>query len=94
MVERTARALEIGVTGSREIAAFVGPMGRIESNWRTMGLAKLRELDERVQGIQQAQKALHHLLACRDDRLDDCPEHHRILRAHAELLADADHRRR
>lgn len=72
-----------------EIAVFVGTTGRTESNWREMGSAKLRELDERVEEIQQAQKALHHMLACRDDRFDECPVHHRILRAHAELLANA-----
>ncbi|MBC6462667.1 MerR family transcriptional regulator [Actinomadura sp. HBU206391] len=72
-----------------EIAALVGPSGRTAPNWRAVASAKLRELDDRVQQIQQAQKALRHALDCRHDHLDDCPVHHRILRAHAEALAAA-----
>lgn len=72
-----------------EIAAFVGPNGRTAPNWRTLAVAKLRTLDDRVQEIRQAQAVLRHTLAAPDDRLDECPVHHRILRAHAEALAVA-----
>lgn len=76
-----------------EIAAFVGSTGRTTPDWRVMASAKLRELDDRVQQIQQAQTALRHLLDCRDDRLEDCPVHREILRAHAEALATAANNR-
>jgi DNA-binding transcriptional MerR regulator len=72
-----------------EIAALVGPNGRAASNWRAEAAAKLRELDDRVQQLQQARKALRHTIDSPHDRLDDCPVHHRILRAHAEALAQA-----
>jgi DNA-binding transcriptional MerR regulator len=70
-----------------EIADFVDPTGRSAPDWRTMAGAKLRELDDHVQKIHQAQAALRHALACRHDRLDECPVHHRMLREHAEALA-------
>ncbi|MEV0614688.1 MerR family transcriptional regulator [Nonomuraea sp. NPDC050404] len=72
-----------------EIAALVGPDGRTALGWRAAAVAKLRELDERVERIQRAQKALRHTIECRRDHLDDCPVHHRILRAHADALAAA-----
>ena len=72
-----------------EIAALVGPTGRSAPNWRAMASAKLRQLDDRVQEIQLAQKALRHILESPHDRLDDCPTHHRILRAHGDALAAA-----
>lgn len=72
-----------------EIAALVGPTGRTAPDWRAAASEKLRELDDRVQRIQRAQKALRHTLDCTHGRLDDCPVHHRILRAHAEALATA-----
>ncbi len=72
-----------------EIADFLDPTGRTTSNWRDIASAKLRELDHRVQKIQRAQTALQHALDCRHDNLDDCPVHHRMLRAHAAALAAA-----
>lgn len=72
-----------------EIAAFVGPTGRPAPNWRAMASSKLRQLDDRIQEIQQAQTALRHILDCQHNRLDHCPEHHRILRSHADALATA-----
>ncbi|MCP9952819.1 MerR family transcriptional regulator [Actinomadura madurae] len=72
-----------------EIAALVGPTGRTAPNWRDAASAKLRELDDRIHQIRQAQKALRHALDCEHDRLDDCPVHHRILQAHAKALATA-----
>ncbi|SDI61864.1 MerR family transcriptional regulator [Nonomuraea jiangxiensis] len=72
-----------------EIAALVGPSGRSAPDWRAVVAAKLRELDDRVQRIQRAQQALRHALDSERDRLDDCPVHHRILRAHARALATA-----
>ncbi|MFI0487250.1 MerR family transcriptional regulator [Actinomadura sp. 9N215] len=70
-----------------EIAALVGPSGRSAPDWRTMAAAKLRELDDRVQQIERARKALRHAIDSRHELLDDCPVHRRILRAHAETLA-------
>ncbi|WP_052372122.1 MerR family transcriptional regulator [Amycolatopsis taiwanensis] len=70
-----------------EIAALVGPNGRTAPDWRAVASEKLRELDDRVRRIQQAQKALRHVLDSPRDHLDDCPVHHRILRAHAAALA-------
>jgi DNA-binding transcriptional MerR regulator len=70
-----------------EIAALAGPGGRNASDWRAVASAKLRELDDRAERIERARKALRHTLDCRRDHLDDCPVHHRILRAHAEALA-------
>ncbi|WP_405791978.1 MerR family transcriptional regulator [Streptomyces sp. NBC_01506] len=72
-----------------EIAALVGPSGRTDPNWRSVAADKLRELDDRVQRIELARRALRHTLDCRHSHLDDCPVHHRILRAHAEALAAA-----
>lgn len=72
-----------------EIAALVGTTGRTDPNWRATVSAKLRQLDDRVQQLQQAQKALRHTLGAPHDHLDDCPTHHRILRAHADALAAA-----
>lgn len=72
-----------------EIALLVGASGRTAPDWRTVAAAKLRELDDRVQRIQRARKALRHALDCEHDHIDDCPVHHRILRAHAESLAAA-----
>ncbi|MEU8310779.1 MerR family transcriptional regulator [Actinomadura sp. NPDC048955] len=71
-----------------EISALVGPNGRTAPDWRAVIAAKLRELSDRVQQIQQAQSALRHALDCGLERLDDCPAHRRILRAHAAALAD------
>jgi DNA-binding transcriptional MerR regulator len=76
-----------------EIAALVGSTGRTAPEWRAMAAEKLRELDARVQEIQRARTALHHMLGAPHDHLDDCPEHHRILRAHADVLATAAPRR-
>ncbi|WP_280329350.1 MerR family transcriptional regulator [Nocardia wallacei] len=70
-----------------EIAVFVAPAAESRNDWRALSSAKLRELDEQLAQIRQAQHVLRHLLDCRHDRLDHCPEHHRILRAHAETLA-------
>lgn len=70
-----------------EIAALVGPNGRSAPNWRAVASGKLRELDDRLLEIQQAQAALRHALDNEHERLDDCPVHRRILRAHAEALA-------
>jgi DNA-binding transcriptional MerR regulator len=72
-----------------EIAVFVGSTGRTAPDWRDIAVAKLRELDDRAQEIQQAQTVLRHILDCPHDRLDDCPVHHSVLRAHAEALATA-----
>ncbi|TMQ93971.1 MerR family transcriptional regulator [Actinomadura soli] len=72
-----------------EIAVLVGPSGRTAPDWRAAASAKLLELDQRVEQIQRARKALRHALDCEHDHLDDCPVHHRILRAHAETLAAA-----
>jgi DNA-binding transcriptional MerR regulator len=72
-----------------EIAVFVGPAGRTTPDWRDMAVAKLRELDDRAREIQQAQTVLRHTLGCPHDRLDDCPVHRSVLRAHAEALARA-----
>lgn len=72
-----------------EIATLVGPDGQSAEGWREIAAAKLHELDDRVQRIQRAQKALRHALDYQRDRLDDCPVHHRILQAHAEALAAA-----
>jgi MerR family transcriptional regulator, redox-sensitive transcriptional activator SoxR len=76
-----------------EIAALVDSTGRTAPNWRGMASAKLRELDQHVEKIQQARTALRNALACRHDRLDECPVHHRMLRAHAESLAAAANNR-
>jgi DNA-binding transcriptional MerR regulator len=70
-----------------EIAALVGSTGRTAPEWRAMAAEKLRELDHRVQDIQRARTALHQMLGAPHHHLDDCPEHHRILRAHADALA-------
>jgi DNA-binding transcriptional MerR regulator len=72
-----------------EIAQLVRPSGRTAPGWRAMAVAKLRQLDDRVQEIERARTALRHMLGAPYDRLDDCPEHHRILNAHAEALATA-----
>lgn len=72
-----------------EIAMLVGPAGRTAPNWRGLASAKLRQLDDRVQEIRQAQKALRHALDSPHDHLDDCPVHHRVLQAHARALATA-----
>jgi DNA-binding transcriptional MerR regulator len=70
-----------------EIAALVRPTGGTAPGCRTMAVAKLRQLDDRVQEIERARTALRNMLGAAHDRLDDCPEHHRILREHAEALA-------
>jgi DNA-binding transcriptional MerR regulator len=75
-----------------EIAQFVAPAGRTESGWRAMTSAKMRQLDEQIAQIQQAQVILRHLLNCRHEQLDHCPEHHRILRSHAAALATSAER--
>lgn len=72
-----------------EIAALVETDGRTAPGWRATVVAKLRELDERVQAIEQAQAVLRHTLDSPHDRLDDCPVHRRILRARADTLAAA-----
>jgi DNA-binding transcriptional MerR regulator len=72
-----------------EIAALVGPTGRTAPEWRAVVSAKLRQLDERVQQIEQARTALRHILDSPHDHLDDCPVHRRILRKHARALAGA-----
>ena len=54
-----------------------------------MAVGKLRQLDDRVREIQRARTALRAMLEAPHDRLDECPEHLRILRAHAEELATA-----
>lgn len=69
-----------------EIADLVGTTGRTDPNWRAVAEAKLRRLDDRVEQLQQARKALHHTLRAPHDHLDDCPTHHRILRAHADAM--------
>jgi DNA-binding transcriptional MerR regulator len=70
-----------------EIAVFVAATGRSAPDWRDLAVVKLRELEDRAQKIQQAQTALRHILDCPHDRLDDCPVHRSVLRAHAEALA-------
>jgi DNA-binding transcriptional MerR regulator len=72
-----------------EIAALVRPTGGTAPGWRAMAVAKLRQLDDRVREIERARTALRTLLEAPHDRLDDCPEHHRILREHADALAAA-----
>jgi DNA-binding transcriptional MerR regulator len=72
-----------------EIAALVRPTGRAEPGWRAMALTKLQQLDDRAREIERARTALRQMLGAPYDRLDDCPEHHRILREHAEELAAA-----
>jgi DNA-binding transcriptional MerR regulator len=72
-----------------EIAVLVGPTGRTAPDWRAMASVKLRQLDDRVQEIRQAQTALRHALSSPHDHLDDCPVHHRVLQAHAQALATA-----
>jgi DNA-binding transcriptional MerR regulator len=72
-----------------EIAAIVPPTGGTAPGWRAIAMAKLRQLDDRVREIERARTALRDMLAAPHDRLDECPEHHRILRAHAEELATA-----
>lgn len=72
-----------------EIAVFVAPTEGNENDWRALSSAKLRALDDQLAQIRHAQHMLRHLLDCRHDRLDHCPEHHRILRTHADALADA-----
>jgi DNA-binding transcriptional MerR regulator len=72
-----------------EIAVLVGPTGRTAPNWRALASAKLRQLDDRVQEIRQAQAALRRTLGSPHDHLDDCPVHHRVLQAHARALATA-----
>lgn len=71
------------------IAALVGPSGRTAPGWRAAAGEKLRELDDRIREIQRARTALQQMLGAPNEHLDDCPEHHRILRAHAEALATA-----
>ncbi|UGT55242.1 MerR family transcriptional regulator [Nocardia asteroides] len=75
-----------------EIAEFLTPRGSAESGWRALTSEKVRQLDEQVARIRQAQEVLGHLLDCRHEHLDDCPEHHRVLRAHAAALATAAER--
>lgn len=72
-----------------EIAALVGPQGRAAPDWRARAAAKLRELEDRARQLEQAQAALRHVLDAETDRIEDCPVHQRILRAHAEALAAA-----
>ncbi len=72
-----------------EIAALVPPTGGTAPGWRGMAEAKLRQLDDRVREIERARTALRAMLGAPHDRLDECPEHRRILRAHAEELATA-----
>ncbi|QIS03944.1 MerR family transcriptional regulator [Nocardia brasiliensis] len=73
-----------------EIARFVAQSDGDESSWRAMTSGKVRQLDEQIEQIQQAQVVLRHLLDCRHEQLDYCPEHRRILRAHAATLAAAE----
>lgn len=70
-----------------EIAALIDADGRTAPTWRPMATSKLRELDRRIERIEQARRALQSALRCQDERLDDCPVHHRMLREHAEELA-------
>jgi DNA-binding transcriptional MerR regulator len=72
-----------------EIAALVRPTDRTTPGWRAMALTKLQQLDDRAREIERARTALRQMLGAPYDRLDDCPEHHRILREHAEELAAA-----
>ena len=71
-----------------EIAGLVRPTDRTPG-WRAMALAKLQQLDDRAREIERARTALRQMLGAPYERLDDCPEHHRILREHAEELAAA-----
>jgi DNA-binding transcriptional MerR regulator len=72
-----------------EIAAIVPPTGGTAPGWRAIAVEKLRQLDDRVREIERARTALRAMLGAPHDRLDECPEHLRILRAHAEELATA-----
>lgn len=71
-----------------EIAALFGPNGRAAADWRAMAAAKLRELDDRLQRIERARTSLQHAVDCPHDHLDECPVHNRVVRAHAEALAE------
>lgn len=61
-----------------EIARFVAESDGDESSWRAMTSDKVRQLDEQIEQIKQAQVVLRHQLDCRHEQLDYCPEHRHI----------------
>ena len=71
-----------------EIAAFAAPDGTVAQDWRQQAKAKLAELDERLEEIQRARTILDHAIKCPHPALDTCPVHQRIVKAHADALAD------